>query len=54
MHQKSTKSRNSKRSAGNLRVGLIAGRVYFDAWITQIILEVDCIGPQRKKSVEFS
>ena len=41
---------------GNPRVGLVAGRVYFDILITHIILKVDCIGPQRKnnaKSVEF-
>ena len=36
---------------GNPRVGLVSGRVYFDALITHIILKVDCIGPQRKKSV---
>ena len=35
----------------NLRVRLVVGRVYFDALITQIILKVDYIGPQRKKSV---
>ena len=32
-------------------MGLVAGRVYFDALITQISLKVDWIGPQRKKSV---
>ena len=36
---------------GNPQMGLVAGRVYFDALITQIILKVDWIGPQRKKSV---
>ena len=36
---------------GNPRVVLVAGRVYFDALITQISLKVDWIGPQRKKSV---
>ena len=36
---------------GNLRVGLVASRVYFNALITQISLKVDWIGPQRKKSV---
>ena len=36
---------------GNPRVRLVAGRVYFDALITQIILKVDWIGPQRKKLV---
>ena len=36
---------------GNPRVGLVAGRVYFDALIIQISLKVDWIGPQRKKSV---
>ena len=36
---------------GNSRVGLVAGRVYFDELITQIILKTDWIGPERKKSV---
>ena len=37
---------------GNPRVGLVAGRVYFNVLITHIILKVDYIGPQRKKSVQ--
>ena len=36
---------------GNPRVKLVARRVYFDELITQIILGVDWIGPQRKKLV---
>ena len=36
---------------GNPQMGLVAGRVYFNALITQISLKVDWIGPQRKKSV---
>ena len=36
---------------GNPRVGLVASRVCFDELITQIILGVDWIGSQRKKSV---
>ena len=36
---------------GYSRVGLVAGRVYFNDLITHIILKVDWIGPQRKKLV---
>ena len=34
---------------GNFRVGLVAGRVYFDELITQIILKTDWIAPRTQE-----
>ena len=50
-HQNHLKLEIESVLLGHPRVGFVAGRVYFDDLITQIILKVDRIGPQRKKSV---